>query len=160
VRIITALFLVAGCGSPPQMTPPVTPLDPPPPAPSPTATLEILGVTDGQDVTLVAGAQGGFHVWLSYATSGMPAGAATLLRTANRVEDDALVLRMQGQAMPEATDPIPMFMCPSPIGLSVIDRPIRFRLEFTDEKAAAEVTLTPHCPTDSSNAFCMRICTG
>ncbi len=56
-----------------------------------------------------------------------------------------------------------MFMCPSPIGLSVIDRPIVFELAFHGEDGAAlarqSITLVPRCP-DGERDFCLRICTG
>jgi hypothetical protein len=176
VRLLTVAFAcLLGCGAahPPTPPPPVTP------APtSESARLELggadamghwLALTDGEDVTLVEGAQGGFHVWLKYRVEGMTPGSARLDRTAHRLADDALVLRTTGQATlgePDASgvfeivDPIPMFMCPSPIGLSVIDQPIVFRLEFPDAGIARDITLVPHCPTDANNEFCLRICTG
>ena len=142
-----------------------------------TSTLTVGGVgadgqwrelADGADVTLVAGAQGGFHVWLRYRVDGLAAGTQRLERTAHRVSDGQLVLRSTGEVTVqpgsdgafEPADPIPMFMCPSPIGLSVIDQPIVFRIAFPDEQLARELTLVPHCPTDGSRDFCMRICTG
>ncbi len=123
---------------------------------------------DGQTVSLVAGAQGGFHVWLNWLLDGAPPGDATLERTAHRVSDDAIVLRVTGDVTlapnTDASDgPIPMFMCPTPIGISVLDQPIVYRLTFRDgagaEIAHQEITLVPHCPADDV-AFCQQICTG
>ena len=53
-------------------------------------------LADGQDVTLVEGAQGGFHVWMQYAVRGLPAGTVTLERSAHRVSDGAVVLVYRG----------------------------------------------------------------
>ena len=119
--------------------------------------------TDGQDVTLVEGAQGGFHVWMRYSFDGAPRAEAHLERTAHRVIDDALVLRSTTEVnMDRLSGPLPMFMCPAPVGLSVIDQPIEFELHFTDEAgdlADQRITLVPHCPVENQ-AFCLRICTG
>jgi hypothetical protein len=56
-----------------------------------------------------------------------------------------------------------MFMCPSPVGLTVIEQPIVYQLAMSDADgtalAAGTVTLVPHCPDDAAD-FCMRICTG
>lgn len=127
---------------------------------------------DGQDVTLVEGAQGGFHVWMKFRSHDIPAGATTVERTAHRLSDDKLVLRSMttmnvGPLDPagdwEPIDPLPMFMCPSPVGLSVVEQPIVFRIALSDgagkQLAASEVTLVPHCPAAQSE-FCQRICTG
>jgi hypothetical protein len=127
--------------------------------------------SDGQDVSLVAGAQGGFHVWMKYRASGMPAAEARLERTAHRLSDGVVVLRTEGvvELGPagaagwfESPDALPMFMCPSPIGISVVDVPIVFELRFSDassELLHGAITLVPHCP-DGAREFCQRICTG
>jgi hypothetical protein len=125
-------------------------------------------LTDGETVSLVPGAQGGFHVWMNWRLDGAPAGDATLERTAHRVSDDAIVLRVTGDVTlandSDASDgPIPMFMCPTPIGISVLGEPIIYRLTFRDGSAAEiahqEVTLVPRCPDDDLK-FCQQICTG
>jgi hypothetical protein len=129
-------------------------------------------LADGTDVTLVEGAQGGFHVWMKFRAHGVAAGPVTMHRTANRLSDDQLVLKTQGTTTMGAPDAegwwelpaqMPMFMCPSPVGLSVIDQPIVYRIELDDASGAAlasgEVTLVPHCPA-SAQAFCQQICTG
>lgn len=133
-----------------------------------------VALTDGQDVRLEPGAQGGFHVWVTFRMSHRAGGSMDLERRAHRLDDDKLVLRTRARidlaeagadGWSESAAPLPMFMCPSPIGLSVIDRPIVFELQFLDERgesqAAGAVTLTPRCPDDeASHAFCQRICTG
>jgi hypothetical protein len=173
-----AFALLAACGGThfvPDGGAPPSPDLAPPPGPMSSAVLVLGGVdansqwvdlTDGQDVTLVEGAQGGFHVWMKWRVSDMTGGTVTMQRTARRAEDGQLVLRTSGSVMVgaqqpyESPDPMPMFMCPSPIGLSVIDRPIIFRVEL-EGFVAKEITLVPHCPSDpNQNAFCMKICTG
>ncbi len=63
----------------------------------------------------------------------------------------------------ELPAPLPMFMCPSPVGLSVIDVPIVFEITVEDSAGQASahgaVTLVPRCP-DANRAFCEQICTG
>ena len=96
----------------------------------------------------------------------------TLERSAHRASDGAVVLVYRGDVdvgAPDATgwwtapSPIPMFMCPSPIGISVIDTPIDFTLRLLGdgdaELARAAITLVPRCPADQQD-FCTRICTG
>jgi hypothetical protein len=162
----TIAIAFAGCGGPGQ-----------PPPPTMQAQVELSDqngapVTDGQDVTLVAGAQGGFHVWLSYRVEGMAAGEVVLERTAHRLSDDQLVLRSSttielgapgDDGWYASPAPLPMFMCPSPVGLSVIDVPIQFELSFGSRDgtplASQSVTLVPHCP-DQASTFCQQICSG
>ena len=137
-----------------------------------TATLTIDGYVDGQDVTLVEGAQGGFHVWMQYDVRDLAPSTVTLERTATRASDGAVVLVYRGDVdigAPGADGtwtapaPIPMFMCPAPIGITVVDTPIDFRLRLLDdagaELARAAITLVPHCP-DAQADFCTRICNG
>lgn len=128
-------------------------------------------LVDGQDVPLVAGAQGGFHVWLELRLRDLGAGAVTLERSAHRVSDGAVVLRYDSplQVGPAGPDgwwqaaEFPMFMCPTPIGISIVDVPIAYQLRLVDdggaELARAGVTLLPRCP-DAQRDFCLRICTG
>jgi hypothetical protein len=131
----------------------------------------LVPLSDGQDVTMVAGAQGGFHVWLAYRLHDVPAGTFTLERDAERVSDGAVVLRYRGDVAvtPDGDGwftpdgPIPMFMCPTPIGISIVGEPIAYQLRLVDdggaELARAGVTLVPRCP-DAQLPFCTRICTG
>jgi hypothetical protein len=135
--------------------------------PPPLVTLALSGpgdapLSDGQDVLLEPGAQGGFHVWLTWRADGMEPAELQLERTARRLADDKVVLRTSG-AVRELGGTIPMFMCPTPIGISVVDQPIVFRLSLGDSSgarlAAGAITLVPHCP-DGQREFCERICTG
>jgi hypothetical protein len=131
-----------------------------------------LPLVDGQDATLVEGAQGGFHVWMKFLLPEPSPMHVHVSRTAHRASDGQLVLRSTGTLdipeMPpgmmwESPDPTPMFMCPSPVGIRVVDESIVFEVGFSDDSGAevahGSVTLVPRCP-DAQLAFCMRICTG
>jgi hypothetical protein len=158
VKLLIAVMLVTGCSEPPVEEPPATPA----------MTLEP-GNATGQEVVLQPGAQGGFHVWMSFRVADMSPGRVSLARRAHRVSDGKSVLDLLQPVDLESAGgqvgggPVPMFMCPSPIGLSVIDAPIVFELRVIEsgvEKARGEITLTPRCPSDSQREFCERICTG
>ncbi len=118
-------------------------------------------LVDGQEVSLVAGAQGGFHVWMNVRVHGAAPDPAVIARSAHRVADGALVLRSTTAVELDAAGvtlaPLPLFMCPSPVGLSVVDTPIRFELRL--ETARRAVTLVPRCPPEARE-LCLKICTG
>lgn len=132
-----------------------------------------LPVEDGADVELVAGAQGGFHVWTTMQVTGA-AGALYLEREARLVADDALILRAQRLYMevPEAAmedwwtqdAASPSFMCPSPIGLKVFDVEVKLtgRLVDDDGEVMAEdsVVVVPRCVDNDQQDFCREICSG
>jgi hypothetical protein len=141
-----------------------------------------LGTVDGAgqgflplegDQPLVPGAQGGFHVWLKYRVSGHVAGTFRVKRTARRVADGRLVLLTEGnhdlQAPGEGghwelPSPLPSFMCPSPIGVSVVDQPIRFTVEVYAPDGTllgtGSAEATPRCPDGEQQEWCLRICQG
>ncbi len=168
--LIACVIAVAACGGP---APPA-----PPPASSlalelgaPTAAGGFAPLLPNQDVTLVEGAQGGFHVWMKYRVRGMSAQPTELERTAHRASDGVIVLRTMSVAdvgAPDADgwfespDALPMFMCPTPIGISIIDQPIVYELRFVDAGQTVveqSITLVPRCPAESA-ALCQHLCTG
>lgn len=162
------LVLVAGCSA----TPPPRDREGADLGPGSPARLSVLMLGDGQQVTLVEGAQGGFHVWMQYAVRDLPPATYTLERSARRVSDGAPVLVYRGDVdigaagadgVWSAPAPIPMFMCPSPIGISVIDVSIAFSLRVLGagdaELARTAITLVPRCP-EAQRDFCTRICSG
>jgi hypothetical protein len=125
------------------------------------------------DQLLVAGAQGGFHVWLKVRVRGGAPGKVDLHRTARRSEDDRLLLQAENtldigepndDGVWELHDPYPTFLCPTPLGVDLIDRPVRFHVTMSRDDGSiideAESEATPRCPTDGSAEFCQRICAG
>lgn len=182
--VVSAGLMVAaalgGCSTPP----PKVQIDPPgPPAPGSALTLALGGpgaddatmvpFADGQDAELVPGAQGGFHVWMRLAVKDVPRGTILAVeRFATRASDGAVVLRFSSSIEVGALDAdgwyrtpsFPMFMCPTPIGISVVDEPIAFQLRVSDESGTTElgragITLVPRCPS-ADRELCARICTG
>lgn len=163
-------LLVAGCGGGGMMPPPGNGM----------VVLGTATATDGSgyvalggDQTLVPGAQGGFHVWLKYRAAGMAPEKVHVHRETHRVSDDALVLLADGtQDVGAAADDgwwelpmaLPSFMCPTPIGINVIDERIVFEVTLTTldgaplAKSTAEATV--HCPAGDQAAFCAKICSG
>ena len=133
-------------------------------------------LTDSQQVELVPGAQGGFHVWVMYRIQDLT-GRVQVFRTADRVPQDGSpsqrVLTTSGFiTIPPGTtwqsDPIPSFMCPTPIGVSVLSAPIQLSVRITAADDASvtlaekTVKIQEQCPpaTDTTHDFCLRICQG
>jgi hypothetical protein len=130
-----------------------------------------IDVVDGADVELVAGAQGGFHVWTALRLRGA-AGHLHLSREARRQRDGALVLHALPQTIevPDGGDwwqpdgAIPSFMCPSPVGLKVFDEAIELSASIEDDDgnvvAEGSLVVVPRCPTGDLEGFCHDICAG
>ena len=153
-----------------------TPPDPPHPATISLGTAQLDGTGYAPlvgDVTLVEGAQGGFHVWLKYRVEGMTAASVSEQHTARRKSDGVLV--SQGMrtidvgaagtgGFWETPLAAPTFLCPTPLGVSIRDQTLIFRVELRDETGTlvgeGETEATPHCPTDSQASFCSSICSG
>jgi hypothetical protein len=129
----------------------------------------------GGDTTLVPGAQGGFHVWIKYRIEGMAPATVNVHRESHRVSDDALVLLTDGTIDVGAPGPgddgwwemptaLPNFMCPTPIGINVIDERIVFDVRMTamdgTPLASSTAEATVHCPDGDQAAFCAKICSG
>ncbi len=125
------------------------------------------------DQTMVPGAQGGFHVWLKYRVAGMAPGRIHVHRESHRVSDDALVLLTDGtqdvgaagsDGWWELPTALPSFMCPTPIGINVIDEAIEFEVTLTTSDGAplarSSAQATVHCPSGDEAAFCAKICSG
>lgn len=126
------------------------------------------------DVTLVPGAQGGFHVWLKYRVTGMAPGSMRVRHSAARASDGVPVL--VGQSRPvdigapgpdgawEAPKAAPAFMCPAPLDVPIDGTLIRYRVDLLDDHdapvASGQAEATPHCPTGDQASFCATICSG
>ena len=168
------LLALAACGDP--VAPPA--VDAPP-------ARVVVGTVDASkqgfvpmagDQTLVAGAQGGFHVWLKYRVVGLQARTVRVLRTVRRVADDRLILKTDdivdlgapgADGYWELPAPVPSFMCPAPLGVQVNDQPVRFEVQLVDPDSSATLAdgtagATPRCPTADAtqHAFCVSICSG
>ncbi len=131
-----------------------------------------LELADGSDATLIAGAQGGYHVWTKVRAHLME-GELRVVHEARRVSDGVLVLRLPEQELmvpheamegwweqPEATAD---FMCPTPIGVQVYDHEIEYTVQVTTVDGAlvgsARMTRVPRCPAgDEQN--CHDRCSG
>jgi hypothetical protein len=139
------------------------------------ATVDGTGYTPfrGGDCALVPGSQGGFHVWLKVRTRGVAAGIATLAYTVRRKGDARLVARNErrieigapnGSGVFELREPIPVFMCPTPIGTRVTDERVLIEATLTAEDGtplgSASDEAVPRCPSGDQAAFCARICVG
>ena len=129
-------------------------------------------LADGADAALVAGAQGGYHVWTSLRARRMK-GELRIEREARRVSDGVLVLSVPVQELfvPDEAmedwwqepDAWPNFMCPTPIGIQVYDQAIEFTTWVHTIDGALvgrdSITLVPRCPAgDQDN--CHARCSG
>ena len=134
---------------------------------------------DGADVELAPGAQGGFHVWLLYRTTGL-SGTYRVRRLAERLRpgggrDRVLTTEGVQPITPPAAggpyqlpDPLPSFMCPAPIGVNVLDAPIELSVSIAANESGAlplieaRVQVRTHCPPegDPQRDFCLSICKG
>jgi hypothetical protein len=168
--LIAVACALVGCGGAGKMQPP------PGDATLDIGTANVDGsgfVTLGGDTTMVPGAQGGFHVWITYRIEGMAPATINVHRESRRVSDNALVLLTDAQLdvgtpgddgwweMPTAQ---PSFMCPTPIGISVIDERIQFEVTMKamdgTPLATSTAQATVHCPDGAEAAFCQKICSG
>ena len=179
-RAASLLVLVsAGCGVPPMVTPDAG-------TDGGVARITLGGVdgidggfvalADQQDAALIEGAQGGFHVWMKYRVAGLAPGQYQVTRNAHRDRDDKIVLRILPETLTvgpaggdgywEAPMAVPMFMCPSPLGVRITDELIRYQIDVLrgdgSTAASGTVRMVPRCPDtpQDKHDFCERICTG
>jgi hypothetical protein len=145
----------------------------------------VLGTTSGDltaflplvgEQTLVAGAQGGYHVWLRLRLARMGMRDVRVHRTARRSADARLILDTEGvlsvgEAGPDGVwelpgdKSIPTFMCPSPIGVAVQGQPLRLEVTVSDAQTGEALgtgtaEFTPRCPDGDQAAHCVDICSG
>ena len=127
---------------------------------------------DGADATLVAGAQGGYHVWTSLRARSMK-GELRIEREARRVADGVLVLSVPVQELfvPDEAmedwwqepDPWPNFMCPTPVGIQVYDQEVEFTVQVRTVDGALvgedHISLVPRCPA-GDEVNCHERCSG
>lgn len=176
--LIAALASTAACGG--GGVPPDTSVHIGTATPSQTdpAQLVYLPLEDDTELTLEPGAQGGFHVFMHLrveeaAIAGM--GERPLVqRWARRVDTEELVSRAKrthafvpvpgDPSMLELDAAVPLFLCPTPIGIAVGDQPLNLRILISSDEDSpgleAEVRFTPRCPKGDQAEFCRNICFG
>lgn len=142
-------------------------------------------LVDGDGVELAPGAQGGFHVWVKYRIKGLK-GPVRVSRIADRIGESGerqrvltapsallqLPRDVASDFVYESPEPIPSFMCPTPIGISVIDATLELKVTLeaaeppppqpAETLTSRTVRLQPRCPPpeDQTRAFCLQICQG
>lgn len=134
--------------------------------------------TEDKPAELAPGAQGGFHVWVLYRIGQNDrARKVRIERIADRLAGDGSrqrvlttsnTLELPNETAYESPLPIPSFMCPTPIGVNILDAPLELLVRISESDDAAtllaekRVRLQPICPPvgDDQRDFCLRICTG
>jgi hypothetical protein len=138
-----------------------------------------VSVSEGADVPLAAGAQGGFHVYVNVrldADGAQRVGPAPVLnRSARRVSDGTLVSRSRQRvelgasaSAPgsfESLFSIPLFLCPTPVGVEVAGQLLELELtagqsDDDPDPMVARLRFVPRCPDDGGEEFCRSICSG
>jgi hypothetical protein len=135
----------------------------------PEGTLELVGEDAGAfpaQAQAVPGAQGGYHVPVMYRVTGQIEPMVTFEHRVTRASDGVLVSKGQRSMNVEAESwvtpgPVIIFLCPTPVGVSVIDQSLHF--EITAVKAGevlgrASGDAQFGCP--AGDAFCASICAG
>lgn len=122
--------------------------------------------------TLRPGAQGGFHVWVSYRVKG-GAGPFKAQHTVRREADGKLLSRGErrlvlgaagddGWRQSEAATPA--FLCPTPLGVNAIDEDAVFEVTLLADEGVElvkrQVKTKLQCPVGDQADFCQRICKG
>lgn len=135
-------------------------------------------LADEKEVELAPGAQGGFHVWLLYRVGhNDEPRKVRVQRIADRLgsgDTRQRVLTASGtqdlpaQPLWELPAPQPSFMCPTPLGINILDAPVELDVRLLENQtdgallAAQRVRLRLVCPPvgDSQRDFCLDICQG
>jgi len=123
------------------------------------------------DAFAVPGSQGGFHVNVLYKLPEGGVGEVTFEHRVVRASDDKLVstgsrqwdlglFRVASWASPSSVN---VFMCPTPVGVDVIDRELLFTVKAKDAMgrvlAAGTARATFRCGPNAGS-YCTNICKG
>lgn len=123
------------------------------------------------ELELHPGAQGGFHVPISYRVVGKTEPDAVFEHKVRRVKDNVLVSRGTRSFDVAPADAgvwtpdyeVTVFLCPTPVGITVQDEEVTFEVRVTRMSSGkllgvgtAKATL--RCP--AGNTFCASICKG
>lgn len=166
MRWLLALWVAAACGPGPDPMPSTVELEL---GSSPAAGMGFEAMPGA--ATLTPGAQGGFHVWLSYRVKGAD-GVVKAAHTVRRESDGKLLSRGERKLEVSGAEgewwqseaATPTFLCPTPLGVSVIDVHAVFEVTLLGEDGGElvkqQVKTQLVCPTDGQAEFCQRICTG
>ncbi len=143
----------------------------------PEGTVEIGTPVSDSEVTYEAmpaaldlhqGAQGGFHAPVLFRVNGQVESGAIFTHRLTRSSDGVLVSKgarafdVTGGAWVTASV-VPLFLCPTPVGVNIVDQALTFELTVTRVGGAvlgrAKAMAVVHCPA-SAQAFCASICKG
>lgn len=119
------------------------------------------------ELTGTPGAQGGFHVSVLYAVTGEAAAGVVFEHKVRRSSDNTLVSKGQRTFdvgplsgwTPQGG--IIIFMCPTPVGVNIIDEALRFEVTASQGGTllgTASGTAIFRCPQGDS--FCASVCKG
>lgn len=118
------------------------------------------------EVPLVPGAQGGYHVEVRYRVTGERASEVLFTHRARKL-DGTLVSRgtRQFDVAPDGgvwvSEQFPIFMCPTPVGVSVSNETVTIEVEATARDGGilgrSTGTTTLHC---EAGQYCEVICKG
>ena len=139
----------------------------------PEGTLELAGEDGGAfpfQAQAVPGAQGGYHVPVMYKVNGVTERMVTFEHRVTRMSDGVLVSKghrslniepAAGSPSWMTDGPVIIFICPTPVGVGVVDQWLHF--EITAVKAGEVLGRTAGdaqfgCPAGDS--FCASICAG
>lgn len=120
---------------------------------------------------LQPGAQGGFHVELAFRVAGHIEPQAVFNHRLTRVRDGVLVSKgtRTFDVAPDATgtwlspDSVPLFLCPTPIGVNVVDEALNFEVTVSRRpglllgRVTVQAVVT--CPA-GARALCESVCRG
>lgn len=120
---------------------------------------------------LQPGAQGGFHVPVMFRVTGHTEPKAVFDHRLTRVRDGVLVSKgtRTFDVAPDGTgawlspDWVPLFLCPTPVGVSVVDEALNFELTVSRrpglllDRVTVQAVVT--CPA-GARALCESVCKG
>ena len=139
----------------------------------PQGTLELGGEDAGvftvfpAELQAIPGAQGGFHVGVMYRVTGKALAGVKFEHRVTRVRDGVLVskgtrlLDVEPGVSWTTADPITIFICPTPVGVNVLNEELRFEVKALKNDGLlneASANTTFRCP--AGDTFCTSICAG
>lgn len=121
--------------------------------------------TEGDDVSLHAGVQGGAHLWLHARVAGLCRDRALIDRRVVHAESGATLVAGRGtvgfvetpEGAVELEQPIRMVLCPPPAGRAIQDEAMRLVVSAEDaegRRASATLGVVARCDDEACVAFC------